>query len=143
MPNPTFDSVGAYRRTQVQTASPEQLLLQLMEAAVRHARQAKAQGDAGEVATAREHAVHLLDIVNELDGSLDWEQGGEVVEELDALYAFLQREISDANTKADFGRFADVEAILRDLYQGWKDAVAQLQEQAEDAAAPVAVGQGG
>ena len=143
MPNPTFDSVGAYRRTQIQTARPEELLLQLTEAAVRHAKQVQARGKAGEHVAAREHAVKLLNIVNELEGSLDWDQGGEVAEELDALYAYLQREISDANTKADFGRFADVEAILRDLYQGWKDAVAQLQEQAEDAAAPVAVGQGG
>ena len=128
------DSLNAYRRTQVEAASPEQILLQLMEAAIRHAKQARAKGAAGEDALARENALRVLDIVNELDNTLDRQQGGEVAEELEAIYAFLQREISDANMKGEFERFADVATILYNLYQGWKDAVAALQQSSPMAA---------
>ncbi|MEF8982571.1 flagellar export chaperone FliS [Thiohalorhabdus sp.] len=137
----SYNSIGAYRRTQVETARPEEVLLQLMEKAVRHARQGQARGEAKDPVGAREHAVRLLNIVTELDGSLDREQGGELVEELQALYAYLIREISEGNRKGEFERLADVESVLRTLYQGWKDAVAELQEQAGDNAAPAAAGQ--
>jgi len=121
------DSLNAYRKTQVENAAPGELLLQLMEAAIRHAKQARVNGTAGETVPAREHALKTLDIVMELDNTLDRENGGEVVEDLEALYAFLEREIGDAQIKAEFERFADVEEILQNLYQGWKDAVAQAQ----------------
>ena len=124
------DSLSAYRRTQIESASPEQLLLQLMEAAVRHAKQAKAQSAEGEEAKAREHTLRVLDIVNELDNTLDRDQGAELVDELEAIYAFLQREIGDLNLKGEFERMADVADILYNLYQGWKDALGELQQPA-------------
>jgi flagellar protein FliS len=127
------DSLGAYRRVQVEGASPEQLLLQLMEAAIRHARQVRVKGAENQVAAAREQALRVLDIVNELDNTLDREQGGDIVEELEALYSFLQREIVDASNKGEFERFGRVADILRNLYEGWKDAVKQFQA-GEDAA---------
>jgi flagellar protein FliS len=132
------DSLGAYRKTQIEGASPEEILLQLMEAAVRHAKQAQARGAQGDAASAREHALRVLDIVNELDNTLDREQGAEIVDELEAIYAFLQREISDANIKGEFERFTGVADILRNLYEGWKDAVKQFQAGEEAADSPSA-----
>ena len=120
------ESLSAYRKTQIEGASPEQILLQLMEAAIRHAKQAKARGAESDAASAREHALRVLDIVNELDNTLDREQGAEIVDELEAIYAFLQREIMEANTNGEFDRFGKVADILYNLYQGWKDAVGQL-----------------
>ena len=129
--NPYANS-SAYRKAQVEGASSDQLLLQLVEAGVRHARQARSLGEQGELVKARENALQTLKIVSELDSSLDRETGGEIVEQLESLYAYLIREIGDANRKQEFARFRDVEEILHTLYTGWKDAVSSLQAAAKE-----------
>ena len=131
---------SAYRRTQVEGASSDQILLQLVEAGVRHARQARILGEQQDLPRARENALRTLGIVSELDSSLDRETGGEIVEQLESLYAFLLREIGEANRQNEFHRFQDVEDILYTLYQGWKDAVASLKDAGQEENAAAAMG---
>ena len=136
-----YANMSAYRRTQVEQGRPEEILLRFFEEGVRRARQVHTSAAQGELIPARENALRTLKIVTELDGSLDRENGGAIVEELEALYSFLLREISYANRKQEFDRFQQVEDILRTLYEGWKDAVAEYQAANGEAGdAGVAVG---
>ena len=136
-----YANMHAYRRTQIEQAGPEEVLLRLMEAGVRSARQTYSFAEQEELVRARESALRTLDVVTELDGSLNREADTDVVADLDALYSFLVREISDANMKSEFHRFRQVESILHTLYEGWKDAVAEYRSaQGKDADTGVAVG---
>ncbi|MFA9461486.1 flagellar export chaperone FliS [Thiohalorhabdus methylotrophus] len=128
-----------YRKTQVENASREDLLIQLYEKAIGNIRQARELWDGEDGVRARELLMRALDIVYELDSTLDREQGGDVVEHLEALYDFLEREITQANLQGEFHRLGSVQEVLETLYQGWREAVRQHRyEQSSGATQDVA-----
>jgi flagellar protein FliS len=116
-----------YQQTQLNDSRPEDILLRLMEGAIRNVRAVRSKWDEQHQGPAREHLLRAMDIVMELDSSLDREQGDELVEQLEALYAFIVREMTEVNQTGEMERLADVQEILETLYQGWRDAAAQVQ----------------
>ena len=122
------NTASAYRKAQLEGSSPEQILLYLMEAAIRHTKKARSHAEQEEFPRALEEATNALNIVTELDNTLDQENGGEIMDELEALYAFVSREIIQANKDREYYRLEGVEDVLQTLYQGWKDAVDEVQQ---------------
>ncbi|HKJ87376.1 MAG TPA: flagellar export chaperone FliS [Gammaproteobacteria bacterium] len=116
-----------YRKNLIENASREELLLKLYEAAVNNVKQARQNWADGMETVAREKLIRALDIVYELDNTLDREQGIEVVEHLEALYAYLEREMTEVNLNGEPERLEPVQEVLETLYQGWREAVEQLQ----------------
>lgn len=116
-----------YQKTAVTTASKEQVLLMLYEAAIKHLNKAaectKTRDLAGKgVAVGKAH-----DIVNELSNSLDMKVGGEVAANLERLYGFVVDQIVQGNLHNDYQKFEQARKVLETLYEGWKGAVAQVQ----------------
>jgi flagellar protein FliS len=116
-----------YQQTQLNDARPEDILLRLMEGAIRNVRAAQSKWDEHHQGPAREHLIRTLDIVMELDSSLDRNREEELVEQLDALYAFMIRELTEVNQTGEIQRLASVQNILETLYQGWREAAGQVQ----------------
>lgn len=122
-----------YQQTQLNDARPEDILLRLMEGAIRNVRAARSKWDEQHQGPAREHLIRTMDIVMELDSSLDRNQEDELVGQLEALYAFIVRELTDVNSTGEVERLASVQDILETLYQGWREAAAQVQGAPESA----------
>ena len=76
----------------------------------------------------RESLAEGLDIVIELDNTLERDVGGELVDQLDALYAFMTREMIEANLNGEFERLEPVESVLATLGAGWEDAAQVVKE---------------
>ena len=93
--------LGAYKKTSVQTASKEQILLMLYQAAIKSCKKAIQAIDEKKVAAKGEHIGKLQDIVIELNNSLDFEIGGDVARELSALYDFILYSSTQANINKD------------------------------------------
>jgi flagellar protein FliS len=117
------EAYGNYHSTnldaQTARASPVELVLLLTD------------GLLDELARARAHIVgkryelkaasidKCVEIVNGLASSLDFEQGGEVVENLARLYDFCAARLHGAGIKMDPAMVDEVVQILTTIRQGW------------------------
>ena len=128
----------AFKRNELESASPETIMLKLFEGAIIRLKQAMLECGDGEVLLARELRSQALAIITELDNSLDRENGDPgLVDELDGLYAYMIREINTSTTKDDFDRLGSVIDTLHTLYEGFEDAVAQVSSEKTSPEAPV------
>jgi flagellar secretion chaperone FliS len=112
-----------YQNNQVTTASPEQLLIMFYDGAIRFIRQAKEAMAAGDRVRKLESISKALAIVTELANTLDHEVGGEIAENLDALYYFMSRELTRANLENDAEKLKVVEDLLCGLRETWMQAI--------------------
>lgn len=119
--------IGAYKKTSVNTASKEQILLMLYQAAIKNCKKAIESCEEKNVAAKGEHIGKLQDIVIELNNSLDFEVGGEVAKELSSLYDYILFSSTQANIKIDSSHLEGCLGVLTTLYEGWREAVKSLQ----------------
>lgn len=120
--------LGAYKKTSIHTASKEQILLMLYQAAIKNCKKAMEYIDEGNVAKKGEHIGKLQDIIMELNNSLNHEVGGEVADELSSLYDYLMYSSTQANIKIDKGPLESCLQILNTLYEGWSSAIKQVRK---------------
>ena len=123
-------SYGAaqYKRTSIETASKPQILIMLYEAAIRHLKRAINAIEKNDLATKGEAIGKAHDIVNELINSLNFEVGGDIARDLEALYNYVIRELLDGNTKNDKKALENAKNTLATLLEGWRGAVKKLSE---------------
>ncbi len=117
-------ALRTYRRQQVESAPPSQLVAMLYEAAVRNcglAREAMARQD---YRAASRHLVKVQDILTELMGSLDVERGGDLATKLMGLYQYMFRRILLANVRKESAAVQEVEDLLAQLHDAWVQAMA-------------------
>lgn len=121
--------LGAYKKTSVQTASKEQILLMLYQAAIKNCKKAMEAIDEKNIAKKGEYIGKMQDIVVELSNSLDFEIGGEVAKELASLYDYILYASTQANIKIEKSHLEGCLKVLNTLYEGWTEAVKQLKTQ--------------
>lgn len=112
-----------YQQNQVSTASPEQILLMLYDGAIRFTRRAITGIEENQPTMRISGVSKAMAIIAEFSNSLNREIGGQIAEDLDALYDFMMRELTSANIKNDVEKLRNVEALLVDLRQTWGEAV--------------------
>ena len=121
--------LGAYKKTSVNTASKEQILLMLYQAAIKNCKKGIDAIEKREIAAKGEYIGKMQDIVIELNSSLDFEVGGDVAKELSSLYDFILFSSSQANIKIDKEPLEGCLNVLNTLYDGWQQAIKSLRAQ--------------
>lgn len=121
--------LGAYKKTSVQTASKEQILLMLYQAAIKNCKKAIEAIENKDLAKKGESIGKLQDIVIELNNSLDVEIGGDIARELASLYDYMIHASTQANIKIDKEPLEGVLSILNTLYDGWTQAIKELRKE--------------
>ena len=124
-----------YFANQVQTASPEQVLIMLYDGAVRFLREARAAIENSDRVGMLQKKSRVVAILTELSSTLDFEKGGEIAENLDGLYWYMIRELTSANTRDNAEALNVSENILLELRDGWVQAIEKSRAGGEDAAA--------
>ena len=122
--------LGAYKKTSIHTASKEQVLIMLYQAAIKNCKKAIESIDANEIARKGEYIGKLQDIVIELNNSLDLEVGGDVAKELSSLYDYMLFASTQANIKIDKEPLEGCLKVLNTLYEGWTEAIKTLRKEA-------------
>ena len=69
-----------------------------------------------------ENISRVLAILTELDCALDLEKGGDLAENLGALYGYMIKRLTHANIKNDPEALEEVERLLCELHEGFKAA---------------------
>ncbi|MGQ7818040.1 flagellar export chaperone FliS [Metapseudomonas furukawaii] len=109
---------------QIMDASPHRLIQMLMEGGLTRLAQARGAIERGQLAQKGELIGKAIAIIGGLRNSLDFEQGGEIASNLDALYDYMVSRLVEANLKSDAALVDEVSGLLRNVKTGW-DGIAQ------------------
>jgi flagellar protein FliS len=115
--------LDTYHRVAVTTQSPEGLVLQLLEGAIRFLRQGMHALDHRDIARFAHAESRAHAIVAELRRSLDHEVGGELAASLDRLYDFMLRHLVQGLATRDRTALAEVAALLQTVRDGFAAVV--------------------
>lgn len=105
----------------VMSASPHQLIVMLFDgarSAMVRARLLLQQGDIPGKGMAISKAIDI--IANGLKAGLDVEKGGELAENLSALYDYMTQRLMIANLHNDVKVIEEVEALLENIAEAWR-----------------------
>ena len=113
----------AYQKTSVETAGKEKILLMLYEGCIRNLKKTKIAMENKNFAEKGLYLGKAQDIINELSNSLNFEVGGEVAKQLEALYIHIFNQTTKANIENDPKIISHCIKVLETLYSGWKEAI--------------------
>ncbi len=116
-------SHNKYKKTSVESASREKLLLMLYEGAIKFNKKAIIACESKDIAGRCENITKTYDIILELMNTLDFKIGGDVAVNLEQLYMYMTDELTRANLTGKVDHLKNVLKILETLYIGWKEAV--------------------
>lgn len=119
-------AIAQYRQVStrggVEQADPHRLTAMLMAGALERVTAASGHMRRGEIAQKGENISRAIAIVEGLRGSLDFEAGGALAGNLDALYEYMGRRLLQANVADDAGMLDEVAGLLREISGAW-DAI--------------------
>ena len=129
-----------YLENQVISADPIGLVVLLYEGAMDSIRQARGFLQEGRIQERSNAITKAMQIVAELQGSLDLEQGGEIARSLAQLYGFIQERLIEANAEQKLAPLEEAGQILSILHEGWKEIAIELSAEAPMGEAEVEAG---
>ena len=112
-------AVAQYRSSQVQTASPARIIVQLYDGTLKFIRLATQALEARDYAAKGVHLSRAHAIVAELRANLDITRAPELCGELDRLYVYVLDCITEANLKASAKPLAPAVKVLEQLRSAW------------------------
>lgn len=105
-------------------ASPHRLIQMLMDGGMTRLAQARGAMERQQHALKGELIGKAIGIIGGLRSGLDLQQGGDLAQNLDNLYDYMVRRLSEANVNNSIEPLDEVAGLLRDIKSGW-DAIAQ------------------
>lgn len=120
----------AYLQTQVTTTSPGHVLILLYDGAIKFLNQAKDYLAANDMAGKGLSISKALDIINELDSTLNLDKGGDLAANLHNLYFFCSSRLVMANLKKDAKMIDDVIKILAGIRSAYAEIISRPEAQA-------------
>ena len=125
----TAAPLRSYKTIATQTAPPGQLVLMLYEGAIRFLERALAgfqHEDPLEFnATINNNVIRVQEILNELNNSLDLQQGGDLAVTLRRLYNYMNRQLTLSNTRKLPEGIHDTVERLSVLRDAWSEMLRQ------------------
>lgn len=121
-----YGGYNTYREVGVKTASQGKLVVMLYEGAVLNLEKAIALIDpmgkiqASNIEAYGNYIQKVMDIISELQISLDMEKGGEIAKNLMSLYLFFNEELMNANINQDKEKVSSVLKMMSDLADAWR-----------------------
>jgi flagellar secretion chaperone FliS len=112
---------NVYKNNSVNYASKEQLLLMLVDGAVKFSKIARQAIADKNVKLAHENIIKTEDIFTELRVSLDTSVG-EWAEQMFEIYGFINRRLFEANMKKDIEIMDELIPLIEDVRNVWYDA---------------------
>ena len=106
-------------QTGVENASPHKLIQMLIDGAIEKVQLARGYMERREIARKGETISWAMAIIDGLRSSLDMKAGGDIANNLDALYEYMLRRLTEANVANDVAMLDEVVKLLNELREGW------------------------
>ena len=120
---PAANPWSSYRTIATQTAPPGQLVLMLFDGALRSLDRALTGFSCLEIGerntTIHNNLSRAIDIIRELNQSLDLEAGGQLADTLRNLYGFFESRLVESNLKKSRKGIDEVHPMLKQLRDAW------------------------
>lgn len=116
------NAYNVYKNNSVNFASKEQLLLMLVDGAVKFSKIARQAIIDKDIIKAHENIVKTENIYYELMATLDVNSAGEWAKQLLSIYDFIVRRLTDANIKKDVKIMDEVIPLIEDIRDTWHEA---------------------
>lgn len=114
----TTNPYNAYKQNSVNTASKEQLLLMLLDGAVKYTKIAKLAIKEKNIERAHNELIRVQDIFLELMITMD-KDSGDYMEELYKVYEFIKNELGQANIKKDTQIIDNILPVIEEVRDMW------------------------
>lgn len=113
----------AYRKTTVITADPGKLVIMCYEGAIDQLKIAKMKYLEKDYEAKCKALTKAMNIIDELLYSLDFEKGGDISRNLQAIYNYVTRRILLADINRDIDGIDEVIGMLTELLSSWKEII--------------------
>ncbi len=113
----------AYRRMEAESRSPMELVVMLYDGAIRFVGDARDAIARKDVRARTEATRRALDIISELQNTLNLQEGGDIARELDRLYTYISEKLL-AVTRGDAAAADELHKLLGTLREGFSQAAA-------------------
>ena len=120
--------VNPYLKNQVETVDQKKLIVMLYEGAIGFMRRALKCMEEGDMVQKGIYLGRAMDIISELNNSLDLEKGGEIARRLRSLYFFYNRHLLEGTLKNSKKHIEDVIAMMERLKEAWEEAIKKVEE---------------
>lgn len=112
-----YSQVDTY--TGVNGADSHRLVLMLLNGALSNIAVAKGGMEREDISVKGEAIGQAISIISGLRSSLDLNVGGELAENLDSLYDYMERRLLEANLRSDSSVLEEVSGLLHEIKEGW------------------------
>lgn len=119
----------SYRRGLVEGASAVGLVVILYDQLVVDLTRAIASIESNKVEERSAQIKHALLVLGQLEGTLDFENGGQAAQQLKRFYTYLRGQVLEANFKADAEQLRTQVGIVLDVRRAWQELEGQSQHQ--------------
>ncbi|MCR8746692.1 flagellar export chaperone FliS [Romboutsia lituseburensis] len=116
----TANPYNAYKQNSVNMASKEQLLLMLLDGAVKYTKVARIAIVEKNMARAHKELVRVQDIFLELMITMD-KSSGKYMEDMYNVYEYIKNELSKANIKKDVKIIDNVLPVIEEVRDMWHE----------------------
>ena len=116
----------------IENASPHRLIQMLMAGALEKISLAKGFLQRGDMSNKGQNIGWAISIIDGLRVSLDKNVGGELVENLDALYDYMGQQLLTANINNDVEKLDEIANLMHEIKAGW-DGIAKEAAEIEEA----------
>ena len=118
-------NINAYTQvkneTAVESANAHRLIELLYDGALERIAQAKGAQQQGRIDIRGNKITHAVNIVMGLRDALNPEQGGEIADNLDALYDYIQRLLLSAHRESSVEKLDEATKLLSQLANTWRE----------------------
>ena len=121
----TANPYNIYKQNSVNMASSQQLLLMLLDGAVKYTKIARMAILNKDIARAHKELVRVQDIFLELMITMD--KNTEYMEDLYNLYDFIKNELAKANMKKDVQTIEEVLPLIEEIRDMWYEVDAKIK----------------
>jgi flagellar protein FliS len=118
----------SYRQMNVLSADPLKLVRMCYEGAIDSLKLSRDAYIARDYEAKGKALAKTLDIIHELNTSLDVNKGGEVAKRLRTLYLYMTQALTEADLKRNLKVFDDVIQMLEELESAWKEIARECFE---------------
>lgn len=129
--------ISQYHRTNVETASQADLIIMCYEKFIQLMHQSRSYFEEGKFEEKARALQKALDIMQELQQSLNFEKGGEIANNLDAIYTYLNRRLLEGDIKKDLSVFDEAARVMGELKEAWLNINSQPEQHPEGLSVPI------
>jgi flagellar secretion chaperone FliS len=112
--------LNQYKRSSIETAGKLDLVIMCYDKAILCLAQVKEHIKEKEVEKKVQKFQKALNIINELQCSLNLEKGGQIAKNLDSLYSYITKRLLVGDIKKDLSAYDESIHILNELKEAWQ-----------------------